>query len=371
MGFFRSKKSEQEQEPERRDQQTEHKEYIPGAGGAIVSKSILNGTARLKWLFRQESTHGNGWVAFGDTDTQEYVNDANNMAIVDFNTLASLEPAVLKVFYLPPGADLEFRDDATGQYFVDTKTGQEIREPVKHPAQAAFERNLKFLNQEEYPLSFFQELFQKNALTEPFVLGQADFPTGEIVLADPLAYLGGKYETCLDRRIPAGRYPVTLSILRSPLVGLRVAAAKVTVGEGPAVRYEIAMPKGYRIEDLGKPRVWTFFGVDTGLACITDQALSEAYASFMGKWQAEHPGQNKFTDYFAPLFENSYQEAPQVQAPGGSFLLWTLPDPAYQMPLFSSGMGDGIFSAYWGLDESGAPVELVVPFMNPSFFAGV
>ena len=167
MGFFHKKKPEPEKEPATGGQPMELKQYIKGAGGSIVSKSILNGTSKLKWLFRQESEHGNGWVAFGDTDTQAYVDDAKNMAIVDFNTLANIEPAVLNVFFLPPGADLEFRDDATGKYFVDTKTGQEIREPVKHPAQIAFEKNLKFLNQETYPDGFFHDLFQKNALVEP------------------------------------------------------------------------------------------------------------------------------------------------------------------------------------------------------------
>ena len=33
------------------------KEYIRGAGGSIVSKSVLNGTSRLKWLFREESEY--------------------------------------------------------------------------------------------------------------------------------------------------------------------------------------------------------------------------------------------------------------------------------------------------------------------------
>lgn len=65
------------------------------------------------------------------------------MAIVDFNTLANIEPTVVNIFYMPVGSDLEFRSDKTGKYFVDTRTGKEIREPVKHPAQLAFEKNLK------------------------------------------------------------------------------------------------------------------------------------------------------------------------------------------------------------------------------------
>ncbi|MCI9144277.1 MAG: DUF2185 domain-containing protein, partial [Lachnospiraceae bacterium] len=140
----RTEKQQEEKQGQKEGQeQREMKEYIRGAGGTIVTKSILNGTSKLKWLFRQESGHGNGWVAFGDRDSQEYVDDAKNMAIVDFNILANIEPAVVNVFYMPVGSDLEFRCDKTGKYFVDTRTGKEIREPVKHPAQIAFEKNLK------------------------------------------------------------------------------------------------------------------------------------------------------------------------------------------------------------------------------------
>ena len=78
------------------------KQYITGAGGTIVSKSILEGTSKLKWLFRENSEYGNGWVALGDTDTQEYVDNPDNMAIVDFNTLANIEPAVVNVFGVSP-----------------------------------------------------------------------------------------------------------------------------------------------------------------------------------------------------------------------------------------------------------------------------
>ena len=63
------------------------KQYIKGAGGTVVSKSILEGASRLKWFFRQEAGHGNGWIAFGDRDTQEYVDNPDNMAVVDFNVL--------------------------------------------------------------------------------------------------------------------------------------------------------------------------------------------------------------------------------------------------------------------------------------------
>ena len=66
MGLFGKKK---EKEPE--EKQTERKEYIRGAGGSIVTKSVLNGTAKLKWMFREETFwsgrfrgQGMGWFSF-------------------------------------------------------------------------------------------------------------------------------------------------------------------------------------------------------------------------------------------------------------------------------------------------------------------
>ena len=75
------------------------KQYITGAGGLLSANQFLEGTSKLKWLFRENSEYGNGWVALGDTDTQEYVDNPDNMAIVDFNTLANIEPAVVNVLY--------------------------------------------------------------------------------------------------------------------------------------------------------------------------------------------------------------------------------------------------------------------------------
>ncbi len=46
--------------------------------------------------------------------------------IVDFNTLANIEPAVLSIYNMPVGTDLEFCCDNSGRYFIDTKTGKRI-----------------------------------------------------------------------------------------------------------------------------------------------------------------------------------------------------------------------------------------------------
>lgn len=78
---------------------TENKEaiFISNAGGMIITKSLLEGKSKLKWIFRENSANAadNGWRAIGDTDTQEYINDSENMTVVDFNTFANIDPLFL------------------------------------------------------------------------------------------------------------------------------------------------------------------------------------------------------------------------------------------------------------------------------------
>ncbi|UUX35129.1 immunity protein Imm33 domain-containing protein [Fundicoccus culcitae] len=103
--------------------------FIENAGGMMVTRSLLEGTSKLKWIFRSESQHpdDNGWRALGDTDTEEYINVVENNVIIDFNRLATMEPAVLSIYQLPVGTDLVFHDDETGRYFTDIRTGERLR----------------------------------------------------------------------------------------------------------------------------------------------------------------------------------------------------------------------------------------------------
>lgn len=248
------------------------------------------------------------------------------------------------------------------------ETERQSAQPEKHPLQIAFEKNLKFLNHESYPTDFFQSIFTESEKIKVHVIDQADFATGEIVLGDPLAYLGTKYQTVLEKKIPKGSYPVEISVLFSELAGLRIAAARLKVRQEKAVGYKIAMPKGCTDEDFNKPGVFTFFGVDAGMACITDISAAVEYDMFLKKWHGENPDKNHYDDYFAELFAESCKCCPELQREGGDFISWRLPETGSKLIMFASGLGDGIYSGYWGLDEKGEPVELVVPFLNPEYF---
>jgi len=241
-------------------------------------------------------------------------------------------------------------------------------EGQKHPMQLAFEQNLKFLNQPEYPTDFWRQLFTPGKRLHVVELGQTDFPGGEVALADPLAYLGTKYQTVLERRVPAGSYPVQLAVMQTQYAGLRYAAARLLLRTDTVARYELAMPKGHSIADLNKPGVFSFFGVDTGLACFADTEAAQEYQNFARHWYQKNAGKNIYDDYFAELFQQSYLQQPKYQREGGDFVRWQLPESGHWLIMFASGLGDGIYSGYWGLNADDQPVELVAPFMNPALF---
>ena len=48
------------------------------------------------------------------------------MTVVDFNTFANIEPAILAIYNLPVGTDLEFCIEKGRKYFIDAQTGKEI-----------------------------------------------------------------------------------------------------------------------------------------------------------------------------------------------------------------------------------------------------
>ena len=96
-------------------------------GGCVITKSLDEGTSKLKWIFREESVNpvDNGWRALGDTDTEEYINVPENNLVVDFDRLIEIEPAVLAIYDMPVGTDMEF--DSQRKVFIDSNTGKEYR----------------------------------------------------------------------------------------------------------------------------------------------------------------------------------------------------------------------------------------------------
>ena len=312
------------------------KKYVENAGSCIVTKSILNGETKFRWLFREEPLNNidTGWMAFGDSDNDDYVNDPKNLTVVDLNTLINIEPTILNVYEMPIGTDLIFIEEDGDKYFINAKTNEQIREKVKSPFMIAFEKNLSFLRKDEYSKDFIENLFTESNRISLHTIGEVDFPTGQIIIADPLCYLySEENRKILDRTIPIGKYEVELAILNSKTISKRVVGAKLKIKNDKIIRYE---------QTQNKSSSFNGFGVDAGLASFCDATVAEEYTKFYSN-----------NDYFIKLLQ------------GKQFIHWELPGTNHKIAMFETGFGDGYYMSLYGLNEKDEVCELVIPFINP------
>lgn len=107
--------------------------FIKNAGGSIVSKNIIDGKGEIKWIFREEpvNQNDNGWRFLSNIDDEQYINNPRNLVVCDFNTVAVIEPAVISIYLLPIGTDLEFVTENNKKYFIDTLTGKVVETTQK------------------------------------------------------------------------------------------------------------------------------------------------------------------------------------------------------------------------------------------------
>jgi hypothetical protein len=174
--------------------------------------------------------------------------------------------------------------------------------------------------------------------TEPRPVGEMDLPTGRIAVHDP----GYEFAPArLDRDVPPGRYPVDVA-LRSwtapdgtERLASIIAAARLRFADEPAASH---VP--VRSATGGdEPAV---FGVDSGLISLFDRSLLERL------------GGAAILDAVPATADQIPPEAMQariVPAPGLTSVF-----------VCQAGKGDGAYLAWWGLDDEGAAVELVVDF---------
>ena len=103
-------------------------EFIKKAGGCIVSKNILNGKGKVKWLLREKSIDeiDTGWRFFSDIDDDDFINNPDNLVVCDFNTIANIEPALIGVYLLPVGSDLQLVTQGGKILFYDNITEKEV-----------------------------------------------------------------------------------------------------------------------------------------------------------------------------------------------------------------------------------------------------
>lgn len=243
--------------------------------------------------------------------------------------------------------------------------GQAKQQQIKE----CFERNLKYISKTEISAETIEKQFVRDEKHYYLTVGKADFPSGRIVLADPLAYLPSKkYSPQLEIAIPIGSYPVDVSIYRNEDIGIRMCTARLKVKETRAVRYICAMPTKETAVSANNEGVLSGFPVEAGMMTICDAKVADEYGQFLDGWHNENPDKNHYDDYFATFFAQSYQTFPAYQREGGDFIVWNNPISNHNMVMIASGFGDGFYQGYIGYDENDEVCEVIVPMVNPELF---
>lgn len=188
---------------------------------------------------------------------------------------------------------------------------------------------------------------------EHLPIGDLLLPTGRIVVCDPLAMPD---MPALTRTVAPGRYPVTLHLARTSDFDTRVALAEVSFRLEHADRFELATRPGEDVAHLEEDGDFFGFPVDAGLGGFMDAEAAQHYAHVRQAFQADRPNGNLYTDLFEAEFTKN-------AAPGrrdGDWINYRFPGrPDLNVVMFSSGYGDGVYPAYWGVSRNGGTVSLV------------
>lgn len=239
----------------------------------------------------------------------------------------------------------------------------------KLDVQKAFELNLKYISSQEMNVEDIKNQFVKSNTRFYLTIGEIDCPSGKIIVSDPLAYLAsGKFSPVLETEIPVGKYPVEISICRSPEIGIRMCTARLKIKNTLAIKYVIANPTEETAAFIAKDGVLSGFPVDAGMISFCDEQVGKEYQIFLDAWYQDNPDGNHYDDYFATFFKESALKLPQYQREEGDFIEWKNPSTKHKLVMIASGFGDGFYQAYWGYDEKNEICELIVPLVNPNLF---
>jgi len=193
-------------------------------------------------------------------------------------------------------------------------------------------------------------------------LGNINFPTGHILVRDPLVYLK-EDEQPYFIPVATGKHPLTILVMEVEEDHYRYVAFRVKLNDQPAVQHLEALLGHENIDNLNEGEYFGF-NVDAGLATIVDEKTKDAYCAFERQWLAAHPGGNIYDDYLAAEFKKSYENSPQYQRPGGDWINFEIPGTDLTIPMIQSGYGDGAYPVYFGYDENNEVCEIVVQFID-------
>jgi hypothetical protein len=173
-------------------------------------------------------------------------------------------------------------------------------------------------------------------------VGTLTLASGRVVACDPLA--SPEMEP-FARAVPAGAFPVTLSVAHFEDGDRRVAGAMVRFAGGAPASWEPALRAGDDLSELGEGEIFGY-PVDSGTGCFMDDETARLVLSDLDP--------EDFSDALVGEMDKTYEDTwswANVGVAGDRNIV-----------AFSAGLGDGVYASYFGLDAAGEPVCLVTDF---------
>ena len=145
------------------------------------------------------------------------------------------------------------------------------------------------------------KLFGKKLYTLP--MGHVVFPTGHIVVCDPLTHLAAVDNKSYIRTVEPGTYPIETKVAELDTDYYRYVLTRVVFKDTKPVQYELALKGHEDLSELDDCESYIGFPVDAGLATIVDKVTVDAYKEFDRQWYENNPDGNIYDDYFDELFK--------------------------------------------------------------------
>jgi hypothetical protein len=193
-------------------------------------------------------------------------------------------------------------------------------------------------------LAFCQGLVRGCEITQ-YPVGLVNITTGGLVACDPLVYAAEAAPFSLP--LPAGSYPVTLTVATLQNGDQRVAFARLDLMAGVVAEWDLMTLDGQDQTGLGADEIFGY-PVDAGTGCFGDREAIDQLSQLM-----DHD--ESYWQQIDAALEKSYTQT-------WSWVNRTLPD-GLNLVAFSSGYGDGIYPTYVALNDHGDLLSVVTDFI--------
>ena len=90
------------------------KPLVPSMGACFATDRITVDGMKVGYMYREkpDTILDSGWRFFAGDESQEYVDDANNMAIYDVNTICNYDAAIIPFLNKPVGSSFDRLEDS-------------------------------------------------------------------------------------------------------------------------------------------------------------------------------------------------------------------------------------------------------------------